>query len=92
MVGHVNRKPHVYEYAADQKLETPEPQVAVNASVGEINGTAVIRDADGNVKGEFKFGGPTDLTLDEFKEAMGLNQEKQEEVDSNGGDSDNGGA
>jgi hypothetical protein len=92
MVGHVNRKPHVFEYAAGQELEAPEPQIALGGVVGEIAGTAVIRDADGNVKGEITFGGPTDLTLDEFKEAMGLNQEKQEEVDSNGGDSDNDGA
>jgi hypothetical protein len=32
--------------------------------LGEIRGRAVVRDKDGNVKGEFEFGGPA--TQDQF--------------------------
>ncbi len=37
---------------------------------GEIKGTAVVRDKDGNIKGTFEFGGPaTEELFNEMKEA-----------------------
>jgi hypothetical protein len=88
MVGHVNRKPHVFEFGVETEEKSPGP--ALGVVQGEIHGTAVIRGPDGTIKGEISFGGPTTLSVDEVREAMGLNQEKQEEVIPNGGDSNDG--
>lgn len=93
MAGNTKRPP-IWVKPAHEELELAPavPQFELGTVKGEIRGTAVIRDKDGNVKGEFSFGGPTTLTADEVKEELGLNQEKQEEVVPNGGDSNDDGS
>lgn len=45
-------------------------------SPGFISGGAVIRDKDGNIKSKFTFGGPTDMTEEEFKSNFDIPEEK----------------
>jgi hypothetical protein len=85
MVGHVNREKHSIVKEIEQTAQPAGHQMG--APLGEIRGTAVIRDEHGNVKGEFTFGGSTHLTAEEVKEQLGLNPGGQD-----GGDSNNDGA
>jgi hypothetical protein len=59
-----------------------KPIAVAGPPPGEIRGTGVIRDKEGNVKSEFSFGGPA--TPEQF--------EKMKEVFDNGRNPDNQGA
>lgn len=80
------------EPVAPVLTDSTAPQQQVAAPLGEVHGVAEIRDANGNLKGTFTFGGPTGMTREQLEQELGISiplvtgGEKQ-----NGGDPDHDG-
>lgn len=99
MVGHVTRDGRNFKKPTPVAAG-PEQQVGLRKAI--VQGTAEIRDAEGNLKGTFEFGGEgeTHLTPEQFEQEFGVpvitpeNQEKhpvEQGGSENGGDSNNDG-
>jgi hypothetical protein len=86
MVGHVNRNKQPLVKSADEQV--PAGTHSVGVAKGEVHGVAEIRDKDGNLKGTFTFGGPTDLTREQLEQELGLQIPVTPAGESNGGDTD----